>query len=389
MTNFDITKLLGGVIHPAFDKSITELNLVEDVKVEPQKDDQGNILPDKYKIKFKLVFKSPDALASNIKKACEEVILKEYPNCKVSIVEMVRESNAPKKKNKLELGQEQLESIDKIISIASGKGGVGKSTVSVNLAITLAKMGYKVGLADADVYGPSVPKMTGTEGSIPMVEFEYQDGYVDLGEAAMADQDEQGNPRGMNPHGGVVKELIIPIEKYGVKWMSIGYFAAPEQALIWRGAMACNALKQMTLQVKWGELDFLLLDLPPGTGDIHISMVHDIPLNGAIIVTTPQAVALADVEKGINMYKNKDVNKHIYGLVENMAWFTPAELPNNKYYIFGKDGGAKMAEKYNVPLLGQIPIVQSIRECGDEGVPAAIDNDIIYKEFVKIAEKVL
>ena len=386
MTTSEILELLGGVIHPAFDKSITELGLVEDVKVEPLKDAVGNDIPDSYKVKFKLVFKAPDALASSLKKACEEAICAAWPGTKVSIIEMVREGAAPKKAKKLELGQEQLESVGKIIAIASGKGGVGKSTVSVNLAITLAKMGYKVGLADADVYGPSIPKMTGTEGEIPDVEFIYEDGYSDHGEAAIDDQDAAGNPMGKNPHGKTVGELIIPVEKFGVKWMSIGYFAKPEQALIWRGAMACNALKQMTLQVKWGELDFLLLDLPPGTGDIHISMVHDIPLNGAIIVTTPQAVALADVEKGINMFRNKDINKPIYGLVENMAWFTPAELPENKYYIFGKDGGKQMAEKYNVPLLGQIPIVQGIRECGDEGIPAAVSAGPVFDAFVEIAK---
>ena len=386
MTTQEILEKLGGVIHPAFDKSIMELNLVEDLKVEPLKDAVGNEIPDSYKVKFKLVFKSPDALASTLKKACEEAICTAWPGTKVSIIEMVREGAAPKKAKKLELGQEQLETVGKIIAIASGKGGVGKSTVSVNLAITLAKMGYKVGLADADVYGPSIPKMTGTEGAVPDVEFIYEDGYSDHGEAAIEDQDASGNPMGRNPHGKTVGELIIPVEKFGVKWMSIGYFARPEQALIWRGAMACNALKQMTLQVKWGELDFLLLDLPPGTGDIHISMVHDIPLSGAIIVTTPQAVALADVEKGINMFRNKDINKPIFGLVENMAWFTPAELPENKYYIFGKDGGKQMAEKYNVPLLGQIPLVQGIRECGDEGIPAAVSAGPIFDAFVEIAK---
>ncbi|MEG1088875.1 MAG: Mrp/NBP35 family ATP-binding protein [Bacteroidales bacterium] len=378
MTTIEIEKLLDGVIHPAFDKSIISLGIVEDITI----DDKTN------KIKFKLVFKSPDALSSSIKRACEEVVMRAYPNAKVSIIEMVREGAKPKKKSVLELGQEQLENVDKIIAVASGKGGVGKSTVSVNIAIALAKMGYKVGLADADVYGPSIPKMTGTEGEIPAVEYNYEDGYCDNGEAAA----EAGvNPKTGAPlvgkHGKTVSELIIPMEKYGVKWMSIGYFAAPEQALIWRGPMACNALKQMILQVKWGELDFLMLDLPPGTGDIHISLVHDIPLSGAIIVTTPQAVALADVEKGINMFRNKDINKHIYGLIENMAWFTPAELPNNKYYIFGKDGGKEMATKYDVPLLGQIPLVQSIRESGDAGVPAAVGDGPLFEAFAKIAKE--
>ena len=375
----EIEKILAGVIHPAYDKSVVELGLVEDIKVEGD-------MPSA-KIKFKLVFPRPDALGASVKKSCEEAVQKVFPQAKVLVIELVRE-NKPKKKNINELSQKQLENVGKIIAIASGNGGGGKSTVSVNLAVTLAKMGYKVGLADADVYGPSIPKMTATEGDAPDVEFTYEDGYTDNGEAAAA--------AGINPatgipnageHGKTVEELIVPIEKYGVKWMSIGYFAAPEQALIWRGPMACNALKQMILQVKWDDLDFLLLDLPPGTGDIHISLVHDIPLDGAIIVSTPQAVALADVEKGINMFRNKDINKPVYGLVENMAWFTPAELPNNRYYIFGKDGGKEMAAKYNVPLLGQIPLVQSIRECGDEGEPAAVAAGPVFDAFVEIAKQ--
>ncbi len=377
MTTKDIEKVLDEVIHPAFEKSVIALELIEDIK----------IYAETKKIRLKLVFKSPDALASSIKKACEEAVSNAFPGFEISIIEMVREGTKPKKKNILQLGQEQLEHVGKIIAVASGKGGVGKSTVSVNLAVTLAQMGYKVGLADADVYGPSIPKMTGTEGKIPEVEFTYGDGYTDDGRSAGADSNSRTGEHIEGEHGGVVSELIIPIEKYGVKWMSIGYFAAPGQALIWRGPMACNALKQMILQVKWGELDFLLFDLPPGTGDIHISLVHDIPLSGAIIVTTPQAVALADVEKGINMFRNKDVNKPILGLVENMAWFTPAELPDNKYYIFGKDGGKNMAEKYGVPLLGQIPLIQSIRESGDEGIPASLTGSSQYGAFEEIAKK--
>ena len=241
--------------------------------------------------------------------------------------------------------------------MASGKGGVGKSTVAVNLACALARAGYKVGLADADVYGPSVPTMTGTEGMTPLAE--ENDG----------------------------KELILPIEKYGVKWMSIGYFAQKGQALIWRGPMACNALKQMILQVRWGELDFLLIDMPPGTGDIHISLIQDIPVDGAVIVTTPQNVALADVEKGINMFRNENVNRQIYGLVENMAWFTPAEHPDEKYYIFGKDGGARLAEQFGVELLGRIPLVQSIRESGDQGEPAALGTGPDGVAFMELAAR--
>ena len=285
--------------------------------------------------------------------------------------------NPPKpkpKKRPLELGMEQLADVGHIIAIASGKGGVGKSTVAVNLAITLARMGYKVGLADADVYGPSIPTMTGTEGEIPEVEV-----YDAMGEPLPIDAEITED----------CKEIILPIEKYGVKWMSIGYFARPEQALIWRGPMACNALKQMLLQIRWGELDFLLIDLPPGTGDIHISLVHDIPLTGAIIVTTPQAVALADVEKSVNMFRNPQIEKPILGVIENMSWFTPAELPENRYYLFGRDGGQLIADKYGIPLLGQIPLVQSVREGGDEGVPAALEDGPVFDAMKDAAQMIL
>ena len=347
-----IEEVLKGVIHPAFNKNVVELGLIEAVR---SNESQGGLY-----IEFKLVFPRPDALASSIKAACKKAVEEAFPGSVVEIMELVRERKPQKK---LETDLMQLEIVEKIIAIASGKGGVGKSTVAVNLAVTLSKMGYKVGLADADVYGPSVPKMTGTEGEVPQL-------YLP-----------EGYKEGDNT------ELILPIEKYGVKWISIGYFAAPGQALIWRGPMACNALKQMILQVKWGELDYLLIDLPPGTGDIHISLVHDIPLTGAIVVSTPQAVALSDAEKGINLFRNPSVNKPIYGLVENMAWFTPEELPDNRYYIFGKDGCKAMAEKYNVPLLGQIPIVQSIRECGDNGEPSAVRPGPIFNAFLKIAEQ--
>lgn len=341
-------KWLFEVEHPAKgDKNIVELGMIEKVETE------GDL------VTVTLGFaRHRDPLAEYLIGSTKAAVIRNAPaGTKVEVKTVIKDEAAPKKKPGLDLGNEEVENIKHIIGIASGKGGVGKSTVAVNLAVALARLGYKVGLADADVYGPSVPKMTATEGLMPDA---FQEGE---------------------------KEVIMPMEKYGVKWMSIGYFARPEQALIWRGPMACNALKQMILQVRWGELDFLLIDMPPGTGDIHISLVHDIPMEGAVIVSTPQAVALADVEKGVNMFRNKDVNKPIFGLVENMAWFTPAEHPDEKYFIFGKEGGIQMAEKYNIPLLGQIPIVQSIREGGDEGEPAALSTRPDGLAFVALAEK--
>ena len=335
------------VEHPAKgDKNIVELGMVEKIEAT-----EG-------KVTVPLSFpKHRDPLAEYLIGSAKASIIRNAPaGTQVEVKTIIKEA-APKKKPGLDLGFEEVEGIKHIIGIASGKGGVGKSTVAVNLAIALARLGYKVGLADADVYGPSVPKMTATEGQMPDA---FQEGE---------------------------KEVIVPLEKYGVKWMSIGYFAKPEQALIWRGPMACNALKQMILQVRWGELDFLLIDMPPGTGDIHISLVHDIPMEGAVIVSTPQDVALADVEKGVNMFRNESVNKPILGLVENMAWFTPAEHPDEKYYLFGKEGGLRMAEKYQIPLLGQIPIVQSIREGGDAGEPAALSSRPDGLAFIEIAKK--
>ncbi len=343
----EVNKWLLEVEHPAKgDKNIVELGMVEKIEAGDGK------------VTVTLGFsKHRDPLAEYLIGSTKAAIIRNAPAGTLVEIKTVIKDEAPKKKPGLDLGFEEVEGVKHIIGIASGKGGVGKSTVSVNLAVALARLGYKVGLADADVYGPSVPKMTATEGQMPDA---FQEGE---------------------------KEVIIPIEKYGVKWMSIGYFAKPEQALIWRGPMACNALKQMILQVRWGELDFLLIDMPPGTGDIHISLVHDIPLEGAVIVSTPQDVALADVEKGVNMFRNKDVNKPILGLVENMAWFTPAEHPEEKYFIFGREGGLRMAEKYQIPLLGQIPIVQSIREGGDAGEPTALSSHPDGLAFVALAEK--
>ena len=344
----EVNKWLFEVEHPAKgDKNIVELGMVENVEIG-----EGSVT-------VTLAFsKHRDPLAEYLIGSAKAAIIRNAPaGTQVEIKTIIKDEAAPKKKPGLDLGLEELANVKHIIGIASGKGGVGKSTVAVNLATALARLGYKVGLADADVYGPSVPKLTATEADMPDAVLEGE------------------------------KETILPLEKYGVKWMSIGYFAKPEQALIWRGPMACNALKQMILQVRWGELDFLLIDMPPGTGDIHISLVHDIPMEGAVIVSTPQDVALADVEKGVNMFRNESVNKPIFGLVENMAWFTPEEHPDEKYYIFGQGGGLRMAEKYGIPLLGQIPIVQSIREGGDSGEPAALSSRPDGLAFVALAEK--
>ena len=366
----DILQALREVHHPARqDRDIVDLGMVANVEIlpgeqaggsggnAPRHDAEGSVTTTA--VVVTLAFpKRRDPLAEYLIGSSRAALIRHLPSSVSSEVKtVVVDEDKPKKKKTLDLGLEQLAEVRHIIGVASGKGGVGKSTVAVNLACALARLGYKVGLADADVYGPSVPVMTGTEGATPAAEPGEEEG----------------------------KELIIPLEKYGVKWMSIGYFADRGQALIWRGPMACNALKQMILQVKWGPLDFLLIDMPPGTGDIHISLVQDIPMEGAVIVTTPQAVALADVEKGVNMFRNENVNRPIFGLIENMAWFTPEEHPDEKYYIFGRDGGAEMAKELGVDLLGRIPLVQGIRESGDAGEPVALGGRPDGLAFIELA----
>lgn len=340
----EIREFLREVHHPAReDRDIVELGMVQDIETS----DGG--------VTVTLGFpKQRDPLKKYIIGATRATLIRHLGQGVKSEVKEI-EIDAPAQKKGTEFTKETLLSVKHIIGIASGKGGVGKSTVAVNLAVALARLGYKVGLADADVYGPSVPVMTGTEGYRPVAE---------------------------EING---KDYIVPLEKYGVKWMSIGYFAEKGQALVWRGPMASNALKQLILQVNWGPLDFLLVDMPPGTGDIHISLTQEIGIEGAVIVTTPQTVALADVEKGANMFRNENIAKPIYGLVENMAWFTPEEHPDEKYYIFGRDGGAKMASELDIPLLGRIPLVQSIRENGDDGTPAALSSRPDGVAFVELA----
>ena len=253
-----------------------------------------------------------------------------------------------------------LPEVKNIIAVSSGKGGVGKSTVSANLAIALARLGYKVGLLDTDVFGPSMPKMFGVE---------------------------EERPYAIEKNG---RQLIEPVEKYGVKLLSIGFFVNPDTATLWRGSMACNALKQLIADADWGELDYFILDTPPGTSDIHLTLLQTLAITGAVIVSTPQSVALADAKKGIDMYRNDKVNVPILGLVENMAYFTPAELPDNKYYIFGKEGAKQLAKEMGCPLLAQIPLVQSICENGDKGEPSAVNVDSVTGQaFLNLAQAVV
>ena len=253
-----------------------------------------------------------------------------------------------------------LPQVKNIVAVSSGKGGVGKSTVAANLAIALARLGYRVGLLDTDIFGPSVPKMFGGE---------------------------DARPYAVEVDG---RQLIEPIEQYGVRLLSIGFFVDPDTATLWRGGMATSALKQLIADANWGELDYFILDTPPGTSDIHLTLLQTLAITGAIIVSTPQEVALADARKGIDMYRNDKVNVPILGLVENMAWFTPAELPENRYYIFGREGCRRLAEEMNVPLLAQIPIVQSICENGDKGTPAALNIDTITgQSFLSLAQSVV
>lgn len=297
--------------------------------------------------------------ALHIKKRAEVDVMKAihehvYPKAKVKVNVKVQ---APEKQ---EVKGKAIPGIKNIVAVASGKGGVGKSTVTANLAVSLSKMGFKVGLLDADIYGPSMPMM-----------FDVQ----------------TEKPLSVNVDG---KSKMKPIENYGVKMLSIGFFTKPNQAVIWRGPMAAKALNQMIFDAAWGELDFLLIDLPPGTGDIHLSIMQSMPITGAVVVSTPQNVALADARKGVAMFQQETINVPVLGIIENMAYFTPEELPDNKYYIFGKEGAKMLAEDLDVPFLGQIPLVQSIREAGDIGHPAALQEGTPLAEaFDKLTQNVV
>lgn len=341
-----ILDALATVRYPGTGKNIVEAGMVED-----------DIRIDGNKVSFSLIFEKPtDPFIKSIVRAAEtavETYVGQDVQIKGNIAVKSRKAARP------EVGK-LLPQVKNIIAVSSGKGGVGKSTVAANLAVALARLGYKVGLLDADIFGPSMPKMFDVEDARPYAE--EVDG----------------------------RDLIVPIEKYGIKLLSIGFFVDPDQATLWRGGMASNALRQLIGDAKWGELDYFVIDLPPGTSDIHLTVVQTLAVTGVVVVSTPQEVALADARKGINMFTNDKIDVPILGLVENMAWFTPAELPQNKYYLFGREGVKRLAEEMNVPLLGQIPIVQSICEGGDNGVPVAMNEDSVTGQaFISLARRVV
>lgn len=329
ITKEQVLDALRNVDDPDLKKDLVTLGMVKDIEVNGKN------------VSFTVVLTTPACpMKEMIQRACVNAIIHFVDKEAKVDVHMTADVTSRRGESRPVMPK-----VRNIIAVASGKGGVGKSTVASNLAVALARQGAKVGLIDADIYGPSIPIMFDVVHERPMLK---------------------------NIDG---KNRIIPVESYGVKLLSIGFFADPNQAIAWRGPMAVKALNQMFSDVEWGDLDYLLIDLPPGTGDIHLSIVSAVPLTGAVIVSTPQAVALADAQKGVAMFQMPSINVSVLGMVENMAWFTPAELPNNKYYIFGKDGAKQLAEQLNIPLLGQIPLVQSIREAGDAGRPAVLQEE--------------
>lgn len=339
-----IMDALATVVYPGTKKNLVEEGMVAD-----------NLHIDGMNVEFSLIFpRETDPFLKSTVKAAEAAI-HYYISNDVNVTIATEFKSAPRP----EVGK-LLPQVKNIVAVSSGKGGVGKSTVSANLAIALARLGYKVGLLDTDIFGPSMPKMFGVE---------------------------DARPYAVEKEG---RQLIEPIEKYGVKLLSIGFFVNPKTATLWRGGMATSALKQLIADADWGELDYFILDTPPGTSDIHLTLLQTLAITGAVIVSTPQKVALADARKGIDMYTNDKVNVPILGLVENMAWFTPAELPENKYYIFGKDGCKDLAKEMGIPLLVQIPVVQSICENGDNGTPAALDEtSVTGQSFLSLAQSVV
>ena len=334
MTKEKVLEALSTVQEPDLGKDIVTLNMVQDIVIE------------KYYVSFTVVLTTPacplkDLIKTNCINAIKTLVNKD------AVVKVNFTANTTTKRKD---SRAILPKVKNVIAVVSGKGGVGKSTVAANLALGIAQGGAKVGLMDADIYGPSVPIMFGVRGERPLM---------------------------MEVEG---KGMIAPLEKYGIKLMSIGLLVDEKNAVVWRGPMASSAIKQFVSDVYWDELDYLIIDMPPGTGDIHLTLMQTVPVTGAVIVTTPQDVALADAKKGVAMFGQAQLNVPIIGLVENMSYFTPAELPANKYYIFGKDGGRRLAEEYDLPFLGQIPLVQSIREGGDAGMPVMMGSDEITKK---------
>ncbi|HSY77696.1 MAG TPA: Mrp/NBP35 family ATP-binding protein [Bacteroidia bacterium] len=342
MTNEDILKALSNVQEPDLGKDLVTLNMVKDIKIDGKN------------VSFTVVLTTPACpLKDMIKNACINAVKLLVNKEAIVTVNFTSNTSTNRKDAKTILG-----GVKNIIAVVSGKGGVGKSTVASNLALALAEGGAKVGLMDADIYGPSVHIMFGVRGERPL----------------MREVDGKG--------------IIVPLERYGIKLMSIGLLIDERQAVVWRGPMVSSAIKQFVGEVDWGELDYLIIDMPPGTGDIHLTVVQTVPVTGVIVVTTPQTVALADAKKGIAMFGQAQLKVPIIGIVENMSYFTPKELPDNKYYLFGKDGGKNLAEEFDIPFLGQIPIVQSIREGGDLGIPVmAGDDEIVKKAFTDFAGK--
>lgn len=340
-----ITDALSSVRYPGTGKNIIEAGMLDD-----------DMRIDGMRVSFSLIFpKNPDPFMKSVVRAAEAAIKTQVgQEVEVEITALAPDLAPKQQEGKL------LPEVKHVIAVSSGKGGVGKSTIAANLAVALARKGYKVGLLDADVLGPSLPTMFHVADYAPYSEL--------VGD----------------------RQMIVPAEKYGVKLMSIGFFVKPNQATVWRGPMASNALKQLISECNWGDLDYFILDTPPGTGDIHLTLLQSLEVTGAIIVSTPQKVALADARKGIDMYMNEKINVPILGLVENMAWFTPKELPENRYYIFGRDGVKNLAEEMGVPLLGEIPLVQGICESGDTGEPAAVDPDTLTgRAFDGLADNVV
>jgi ATP-binding protein involved in chromosome partitioning len=339
-----IINALAKIIHPEKKKDIVSLGMISEIHTG-EKGISLTLTPEK----------SNDPFISSIKSTIVRILKDSLgPDAVINEIKVQPKVQVGKQPEKQ---RDVLPQVTNIIAVSSGKGGVGKTTIAVNLAIALARNGHSVGLLDADVYGPSIPKMFDAEEYRPEVRRENN------------------------------ADIIIPLFKHGVKVLSTGFFVDPSEAVIWRGPMASNFLKQLIMQGDWGALDFLLVDLPPGTSDIHLTLVQEVPVTGAIVISTPQDVALADAIKGISMFRSDKINVPVLGLVENMSWFTPAELPSNRYYIFGKEGGKKLAEKMDVPLLGQIPLVQSICEGSDHGRPVALEDSVTGTAFMELADK--